>query len=330
MLSLMRRSGAFAAFRMMNRHKFLILTYHRFSEVEDRRSTSKHSFAEQLAYLNANYTLMPLSRIATLIAKGERIPFRAGAITIDDGFSDSYEIAFPLLKKHRIPATLFLVTDFIDQKVWLWTDKLRYLTSQAPADVKTLHFSGHKILIDLDGPSSRLNVASRVNTILKSLPDSIKESALHEIATSLRVELPNLPPADYSPVTWSQVHEMETGGIEIGSHTITHPILPNTTDEQLDRELRGSRARLEEVLDHPIKLFCYPNGSFDRRVETATARAGYECAVTTRPGLNDFQDDLLALRRVPAELDIDHFVQATSGFEELKSRLLKSRGGVIE
>lgn len=323
MLSLMRRSGLFMPFRMMNRHKFLILTYHRFSEVEDGRSTSKHSFAEQLSYLKANYTMLPLSRIATLIAKGEKVPFRAAAVTIDDGFCDSYEIAFPLLKQHGIPATLFLVTDFVDQKSWLWTDKLRYLTAQAPAGVKTLQFLDQNLTIDLDGPSSRMSVASRVNSILKSLPDSVKDSALEEIAASFQVQLPPLPPADYRPVTWDQVREMERECVEIGSHTLSHPILPNTTDDQLERELTGSRARLEEVLGHPMKLFCYPNGSFDQRVEAATARAGYECAVTTEPGLNDLQSDLLALRRVPAELDLDHFVQATSGFEGLKSRLLR-------
>lgn len=322
MLRLMRRSGMFAPFRIMNRHKFLILTYHRFSEVEDGRSTSKQSFDEHLEYLTANYTLMPLSRVAQLIEKGEKVPFRAGAITIDDGFSDSYEIAFPLLKKHRIPATLFVVTDFVDQKAWVWTDKLRYLTKHARVDVKNLEFSGHTLAIDLDGPSSRMSAASRMNSILKTFPDSLKESALLEIATGLGVDLPKLPPDEYAPVTWTQVHEMEAEGVEIGSHTVTHPILPNTTDQQLDRELQGSRARLEEVLNHPVTLFCYPNGSFDQRVEMATAKAGYKCAVSTNPGLNEVHENLFALRRVPAELDMDHFVQTTSGFEELKSRFL--------
>lgn len=323
MLSLMRRSGAFLPFRMMNRHKFLILTYHRFSEVEDGRSTTAHAFAEQLAYLKANYNILPLSRIAELVAKGETIPPSAVAVTIDDGFSDSYDIAFPLLKRYSIPATLYVVTDFVDGKAWLWTDKLRYLTQQAPAHSTTVQFLDHNLTIDLDGPASRLSAASRVNSILKSLPDTLKESALTEIADCFQIELPQLPPAAYSPVTWDQVQEMESGGIEIGSHTITHPILPNTTDEQLDRELRGSRARLEEVLDHPVKLFCYPNGSFDQRVVSAAAQAGYECAVTTEPGLNHPQSNLLQLRRVPADLDIDHFVQSTSGFEEMKSRFLK-------
>jgi peptidoglycan/xylan/chitin deacetylase (PgdA/CDA1 family) len=323
MLSLMRRSGAFAPFRLMNRHKFLILTYHRFSEIEDGRSTAAHSFAEQLAYLKANYNILPLSRIAELFARGETLPQNVVAVTIDDGFNDSYDIAFPLLKQYSIPATLYVVTDFVDRKGWLWTDKLRYLTQQAPAHPRTVEFLDHNLTFDLDGPTSQFNAASRVNSILKSLPDALKESALTEIADGFQIELPQLPPAEYSSVTWDQVKEMEGGGIEIGSHTITHPILPNTTDEQLDRELRGSRARLEEVLDHPVALFCYPNGSFDQRVVSAVAKAGYKCAVTTEPGHNDPQSDLLQLRRVPADLDIDHFVQSTSGFEEMKSRFIR-------
>jgi len=276
-----------------------------------------------LAYLKANYNILPLSRIAELFSKGETLPQRTVAVTIDDGFSDSYDIAFPLLKQYGIPATLYVVTDFVDRKSWLWTDKLRYLTQQAPGQLRTVEFLDHKLTIDLDGPTSQHNAASRVNSILKSLPEALKESALNQIADGFQIELPQLPPAEYSSVTWEQVKEMESGGIEIGSHTITHPILPNTTDEQLDQELRGSRARLEEVLAHPVTLFCYPNGSVDQRVVNAVAKAGYTCAVTTVPGHNDVQSDILQLRRVPADLDIDHFVQSTSGFEEMKLRFMR-------
>ena len=110
---------------------------------------------------------------------------------------------------------------------------------------------------------------------------------------------------------------MDAEGIEIGSHTATHPILPNVTDdEMLWRELAASKARLEEMLGRKVPLFCYPNGRHDARVQRATANAGYRCAVTNVPGLNTNQTPLLALRRICPQPDLAHFVQSTSGFEQ--------------
>jgi peptidoglycan/xylan/chitin deacetylase (PgdA/CDA1 family) len=321
LLGIARRGGLFTPWRIANRGKLLILTYHRFSTTSDRRSVSAQVFDEHLAYLKKHYTPLPLSRVAELLAKQLPLPAFAAAITIDDGFSDSYEIAYPILRKHGLPATLFVVTNFLDGKTWLWTDKVRYLVGSARSGSAEMDFGAHRLTIELNGPASRLHEAERINLILKTLPDGLKEAAVNQIASTLGLVVPGLPPKDCAPVTWEQVREMSEGGIEIGSHTVNHPILTNTSDDQLSQEIVGSRKRLEEVLSEPIKLFCYPNGNFDQRVRRAVVQAGYECAVTTELGLNPTSRDIFSLRRVPAELDMDHFVQTTSGFEEVKERL---------
>jgi peptidoglycan/xylan/chitin deacetylase (PgdA/CDA1 family) len=322
MLKSMRRYGVFAAFRKMNKHKALIVTYHRFSRVEDGRSTSADALADQLAYLNAHYSVVPLSELAEYIVNARPLPPRAAAVTIDDGFRDAFEIAFPLLRDNRIPATLFVITDFVDGKIWLWTDKLRYLTSRAPAGSARIKFREYDTSFKLDGTFSRLAAADSVNSILKTLPDNDKDAAIEEIAANLNVSLPDLPTDEFGPISWDQAIEMDRAGIEVGSHTITHPILPNVSDDHLVRELNDSRIRLETVLSRKSTLFCYPNGSHDRRVRLAVAKAGYECAVTTELGLIDRLSDPLALRRIPAEMDLDHFAQSTSGFEQVKNRLI--------
>jgi len=178
---------------------------------------------------------------------------------------------------------------------------------------------------DLDGPSSRLQAADDVNSILKKLPTDQKGAALDEIATALKVDIPKLPPPEYGPVSWAQLKEMEEFAVEVGSHTVTHPILTTVEGDELHRELNESRRRLETALGHPVTLFCYPNGSYNERVRQAVADAGYQCAVTTKPILNSRATDPLSLSRVPAEQDMDHFVQTTSGFEELKTFLRASR-----
>src|SRR5258708_35680900 len=98
MLKWMRLCGVFAAFRKMNKDKALVVTYHRFSQTEDGHSTSAHALAEHLAYLNANYTVMPLSEIAQCVISATHLPPRSAAVTIDNVFRAASEIPFPVLR----------------------------------------------------------------------------------------------------------------------------------------------------------------------------------------------------------------------------------------
>jgi len=303
LLRVMRASGLFASFRRANQHKILVLTYHRFSEQPKGGFTHATALAEQLEYLNAHYTIVPLSAVGRHLIDGEPLPNAPAAITIDDGYRDAYDVAFSILRRHRAPATLFAATDFIDRKGWLWTDKLRYVEARR-------------------NPSSSLN-ARRANAELKRLPNEEKDRRIAAIAQDAGVTLPALPPADCGAITWEQAREMAAAGIEIGSHTVTHPILTQLDPAQLEYELRQSRSRLEHVLDREVALFCYPNGDYNARVRGAVERAGYRIAVTTEGGLNDRSSDPLVLRRIHTERDIAHFVQSTSGFEQFKSGFRK-------
>src|SRR5262249_25357459 len=240
------------------------------------------------------------------------------AITIDDGYRDSYEIAYPLLRSYSSPATVFLVTGFADHHVWIWTDKARYLCMRAREQSMTMTINGHTLRLELGNEGSRGRAALHINNLLKTFPDEVKQQALEQMAETLGVSVPRTPPDELRSISWEQAKEMAGNGIDIGSHTMTHPILTSIDNEQLRRELLESRLRLEQVLGRQVEHFCYPNGDYDQRVQCEVARAGYRAAVTTVGGLNKPGDDLLTLRRVHTEHDLVHFIQSTSGFEELK------------
>jgi peptidoglycan/xylan/chitin deacetylase (PgdA/CDA1 family) len=333
--NLLRASGAFASFRLANRNKALILMYHRFSRAEDGASTSECAFAQHLHYLTTHYRVVPLSQIARTLAQGKRLPPRLAAITIDDGYQDAYDIAFPLLCRYKVPATLFVVTDFIARKTWLWTDKLKFLTPRTSA--KWLEFSINNSLsrIELGDARSRRLAAAHVNSLLKGQANQVKERAIVEIADSLGVALPAAPPDEFRPLSWEEIRDLDQSGVEIGSHTVTHPILTHVDHGHLRYELCESKAQLEARLGRRVPLFCFPNGNYDRQVVRETASAGYQCAVTTDYGLNDSATSPLLLRRVPAESDLSRFAQITSGFTgaQLKwkaARLLAANGQLGE
>jgi peptidoglycan/xylan/chitin deacetylase (PgdA/CDA1 family) len=327
LVSLMHGAGAFAPFRMLNRNKALILMYHRFRETADGVSTSARCFAEQLDYLSERYRIVPLSELAGYLTSGRPVPPGLAVITIDDGYRDCYDIAFPILRERKIPATAFVVTDFVDQATWLWTDKVRYVTASASASLLEATIEDHSLRIALDGRYSRLKGAERVNTELKQIPDEAKDFAICEIAESLGVTIPTVPPAEFFPLSWEQVREMDSSGVEIGSHTVTHPILTRISAPRLRNELRDSRSRLEDVLGRKVELLGYPNGDHNLAVQHEAARAGYKCAVTADYGLNNGDSNLLALKRIHTEHDIAHFAKSTSGFEQFKNTLMHPGGG---
>ncbi|MCI0392818.1 MAG: polysaccharide deacetylase family protein [Acidobacteria bacterium] len=321
MLKLIQVSGAFTVFRLLNRHRALILTYHRFYTNDHGVITSASAFSEQLAYLKAHYRVVPLSQIVEQMSLPGEPQNRLAAITIDDGYRDAYEIAFPLLRRYSLPATLFVVTEFVERRVWLWPDKMRYLTSLARPQELVAAIEGRELRISLSDDRSREEAAEKVNSELKRLSDEAKDEAIDSIAASLDITIPQAPPEEYASIGWDQAREMDAKGVEIGSHTMTHPILTNIGDTRLRCELSESRNQIEAVLRRPVEHFCYPNGDYDERVRKEAVRAGYRCAVTSTDGLNATGHDLFTLRRINTERDMTHFMQSTSGFELMKNRM---------
>ncbi len=324
-MRLMNGAGLFAPFRVASRGKALILMYHRFSETPEGISTPSRRFAEQLEYLTQHYRIVPLSEIAGYLQRGEAIPSGLAVITIDDGYRDAYDIAFPLLREREVPATVFVVTDFVDRKCWLWTDKLRYLTARAGSGVFEAALNGRALRVELTSRAARLRSAEQINEQLKRMREGAKDEAIERLASVFGVELPVLPPPELSPLTPDELREMDAAGVEIGSHTVTHQILTKVSGERLRYELRESRSRLESILGHKVTLLGYPNGNNNRTVQRETARAGYQCAVTADYGLNGARSNPLALKRIHTELDMAQFVKNTSGFDEFRELLSRLR-----
>jgi peptidoglycan/xylan/chitin deacetylase (PgdA/CDA1 family) len=312
-LNLLRIAGAFAPFRWAHRHQALIVTYHRFSEREGGARISARAFAEQVKYLAAHYTLVPLSKLAGCL-RNQELPPRLAAITIDDGYRDAYEIAFPILREHRAPATVFVVTEFVEGTAWLWTDKPRYLTASASARAFEIGIGSRNLRLELNGAASRAVAAGLINAALKPLSEEARDAMLERVAFELGVKPPERPPAEYGAINWRQAREMADAGVEIGSHTLTHPILTGLGDARLREEVAQSRDRIQNALGREVETFCYPNGDYDLRAQREVVRAGYRLAVTTDVGLNNGRNDPLALRRIHGEYDLARFVKNTSGF----------------
>ncbi|HVX67448.1 MAG TPA: polysaccharide deacetylase family protein [Bryobacteraceae bacterium] len=278
------RAGGLRAVRFLNRRSLRILMFHSFLP---RRAGLEECLARRCRHLRQFYRPVSLSEAAQAWREGRPLPANAVAVTVDDGYRDFYDIAYPVFRAHEIPAIVYLVTDFMDGKLWLWPDRLRYALEHA-------------------GPRAAVH-ARDLAAETKSMPDRERRRFMDGLLELLDVRIPASPPEEYAPLTWDSVREMAAHGIEFGAHSATHPILSRVEgDAELRAEIEGSKLRIEQELGRPVRHFCYPNGrpeDIGERVVACVRSAGFETAVVTTEGFNRAGADPFLLKRIPADPD---------------------------
>ena len=279
-------------------HAFILL-YHRIlpDEVCDTAKAnhallvSTSNFDAHLRYLSENFDVVSLSDLARSLASGELESSGQPkiALTFDDGWTDNYRHAWPILKKYNFPATIFLVSDFIESGETLWWNAFQ----------SDLESRGD---ITLRGWKSELAEIARrneFNGIHKSLqkaqiPDTggadfiinlFKEFGHQEIERFVAL-LRSGEDASLSRdlITWEQAAEMQAAGIEFGAHTCRHELLTHLDSCATRKTVQGSVEALKQHHINPIPVFSYPNGDNNARVQRDVQDAGFEFAVSTRRG----------------------------------------------
>jgi peptidoglycan/xylan/chitin deacetylase (PgdA/CDA1 family) len=276
------------------------------------------TFDWQVREIKRRFHVHTLGSYLTKVRETGGSPPRIAIITVDDGYRDFYEIAYPILRKHGVRATFFVTVNFIEKKIWLWPDILRFALENAPA--KIISFSFERTSFEVPtGDRGRLRREwESLSDFCIRLDDDKKWDLISKLLAEAKVDLPREPMGEYSPVTWEQIREMKEQGIEIGSHTLNHPILSKVRDERrLIEEIDGSRRVLEERIGDRVATFCYPNsmpGDIDERVVRILKEAGYHGAVF---GTGAHFDDLYRLSRIGVNRDKVDFLWKASGMENI-------------
>ena len=290
--------------------RLTVLAYHRVFDLGDEAgfpydpelvSATPADFAWQMEFVCRHFNFITFETLVAYREGRSRLPKCPAIVTFDDGHLDNYEVAFPILKRLGIPATIFLSTGYVGGGGTFWFDRvahLLYRARQGTVEIRDIGFSA-----ELRGVASRRQAAERLLGMLKRVCDEERLAALgklEEIDTS-KTE----PDATGSAVVnWDQVREMSRAGIEFGSHSVTHPILTALPDDALDRELRQSKQAIELQTGKQCDVFAYPvgSGAFDARVLEATRRCGYKLGISYASGTNPLGAlDAYAIRRLHIE-----------------------------
>lgn len=243
------------------------------------------------------FRVLPLDEAVHRLRSGT-LPARAAAITFDDGYADNHDVALPILRRHGLCATFFIATGYLDGGR-MFNDSVTEILRRAPGTNLDLGATalGNLGRHDLSGPEAR---RAAIHAVLAT----VRHFAVAE-REAFCAELQHLAGVDSLPVDLmmraEQVRELHRAGMQIGAHTVHHPMLARLTDEAARAELVGSRDALRDLLGAPVGLFAYPNGRPDQDYAARTVdlvrEAGFDAAVTTAWGAARRDSDCYQLPR---------------------------------
>lgn len=322
--------------RTLTRRHVRTLMYHRFIGVDDlgERHITAEEFAQQLDFILRRQRIISSDdHLAWL--RGERdLPPAPVVITVDDGYADFHDVAFPLFRDRGVPATLFATTGLVDGACWFWWDKLAYLLRHVPAERTRRRIGDADLALDFTNPDGRMRAWLEISDLFIAMRNAEKDEALEALASSFGIPLPQDAPPEYAGIRWEQVREMAAAGMVFGAHTATHPILARLEPAEARHEIEASRDRMIEMTGRAPTFFCFPQGGpndFTPEVLQMVIEAGFDGNYVAYPDLGLARNPH-CLPRYSAPLNWVQFRWIVCGAESLLlgfrrryHRLLRSR-----
>ncbi|POZ52235.1 polysaccharide deacetylase family protein [Methylovulum psychrotolerans] len=293
-LSLLTHCATWASTRG-GQNKLFILIYHQVLDAPDVMRPGEAdiaSFSWQMQLLARHFNVLPLAEAVARL-QDRSLPPRAVTITFDDGYADNLRNAVPILKQQNLSATFFIASGYLEGGR-MWNDTVIEAIRNLPQPEVDLSAFGLGVM-PLVSPAQRAATARTLLKCLKHLPPEQRlahSQALAAQATALPDDL---------MLTRAQLRELHAQGMEIGGHTVNHPILATLDKATATAEIAENKAYLEQLLAAPIRFFAYPNGRLGDDYLLAhrdIAKAcPYQAAFSTHPGVATAASDVWQLPR---------------------------------
>lgn len=279
--SLIRAAGNSIAPRKAGAGRLCVLNYHRILATPDPLLDSEPDVAAfdwQMQLLKQCFNVLPLHEATRLLAAG-RMPPRAVAISFDDGYRSIHDLAMPILVRHGLPATVFVTTGHMHDDGSMWNDMILEAIRRLPATPLDLSVLGLPVY-PMATTAERKQTTGALTELCKYMPLRERTQFTDRLqglaGVNLRQDL---------MLTADMLRTLASNNIEIGGHTVNHPILTRIDDDMAEHEIADNKAQLESIIGQPLRLFAYPNGKrptdYDERHIAMVARAGYDAAFTT-------------------------------------------------
>ena len=296
----------------INKKKLIILYYHRVvnkNEAENIRTPGMYvdvdEFEAQMEFIKNFYHPISETDIIHSVNNRKKLPDYSIWITFDDGYRDIYTRAFPILKKYKIPATVFITTGFINKTIIPCKDYIAYaVRMRGMEEIK--HSIDEKVeILPLGNKEDQNNTIKRLCGVLEN-KSRFEQKCLKKLIELFKIKIENIPDIFLS---WDEINELSQEGLSIGSHTVMHRKLSLLSSEEIEKECLESKSEIEERLEKKVISFAYPKGKKpdcdSERSIPILKNSKFKLAVTTNGGFNSINttDDLLNLNRLGASCE---------------------------
>jgi peptidoglycan/xylan/chitin deacetylase (PgdA/CDA1 family) len=259
------------------------------------------TFRRIIEWIDDLCCVLPLE-VAVDALRADRLPARAAAITFDDGYLNNLTVAKPLLEEVGLPATIFVAVDPVREGI-MWNDLLIEAARTASADADLGDFGLPPFRCREDRV---VQMQAMISALKPRCPAQRWEWSCEIYRRLVGTPRPRLM------MTEEDLARIGGSGIDVGAHTITHPILTSISDEVAREEIAGSRRWIAERIGRSPRLFAYPNGIPDvdyvERHVAMVREAGFDAAVSTRWAAAGRRSSLFELPRfTPWERDAGGF-----------------------
>ena len=263
-------------------------------------SCDAENFEKYLFFIKKNFRVVSLDEVNDIAEKNILIKEPLALITFDDGYSDNYHIAFPLLKASGLPATFFITTNLINSGLIPWWDEIAWHVRLLAN--KTIKLTPWHHALTIDKTPSRQNIRNILQQIKKN--PSLIESQLDELRllTSKKIchdETKNIF------MTWQQIAEMIKYNMTIGAHSHTHKVFTCLSEAELNFELKESKRLIELNLSNIVNSLSYPVGNsttYNKSMYGAISSNGYKLAFSFNALINkNLNENRFEIGRFPID-----------------------------
>jgi peptidoglycan/xylan/chitin deacetylase (PgdA/CDA1 family) len=332
LFALTRFGGFNAAVRAGLRHHLAVFCYHgvvRGDHSQDRfryhNTVSEREFDQQLAFLTRHFHIVSVAEVIAAFRGEARLPAGAALITFDDGYQNNLSLAAPLLKQHGVPAVVHVSTAYMGTNRTLWPEEVATRILCWPEPTVEMPGEGRSAAVP-PNPGDRRTLAESIREACKLISNRDKELYLSYLRRYTIAEPDDAAQELFGFMNWDEVRQLGEFGVDIGSHTVNHPILTKCDPGELISELRESKRVIESQTGKPCRAIAYPNGGaedFNNEVMKKAEEAGYELAFTVSDTWARLSESRFAVGRiaVSGHTSRSYFQFKASGVHALVNRL---------
>lgn len=301
------RSGAVHAFRCKHRGSVLVLIYHDvlprgFPEQNPLfgMTVSTTEFEWQLRYVRKHYNPITFEEFKEWYFNKAPLPRNPVLITFDDGHRNNLDFALPILQRHQIPAICFVVAGFLGAKTLTWFEDAYYRLMFSASPSWRLN-NGE--VWPLNTVAQRAAACGRFFSLCRTSTQEQQSQELELLRSQLKVpELNGHYPGRFEFLSTEQLRFLRENGVEIGAHTLTHPVLATAPAATSKAEITEGKRRLEQILGTSVRAFAYPFGAprldFTEREIEYVRQSGLMVGFAGEGGLVRRSDNPFSLPRV--------------------------------